>query len=250
MRGRLSRKLVTHKSMQDLNSIVFDLDGTLLRTESIVLDAVAVAVNRTSGKFRLDLRPPGSEEILSLLGIPVSEFVAGLGLNLPEQASRYLAEQIDEEEIALIEAGHARLFDGVPEILRQLKAEDWNLALISNCSRRYLMAVSDFFDFPDYFEFSLCVEDVRLDGKGALLRELLAKTERLAAETIYLGDRKSDWEAAQFMKCGFLGCLWGYGADEFGPRVATIESIRNLPEVLQKIRQLPSREAKKITSRD
>ncbi|HEY2931452.1 MAG TPA: HAD family hydrolase [Acidobacteriota bacterium] len=220
----------------ELNTIVFDLDGTLLDTESIVLDAVSKAVDRTSGKFRLDLRQPARDEILALLGIPVFQFVSRLGLNLKEEAAKYLESEIEEEELQLIEDGQARLFDGVSDVLRQLKACDWNLALISNCSRRYLMALSDYFDFGNYFEFSLCVEDVRLDGKGILLRELLTKTDRLAAETIYVGDRTSDWEAANFVKCGFIGARWGYGGG-FDAQIVTIGSIRELPEILKRIEE-------------
>ena len=98
------------------------------------------------------------------------------------------------------------------------------------------MAVCDYFSLWDYFDFSLCAEDIPRSGKAWLLQEILEKTETLPREAIYLGDRVSDLEAARVIGCGFIGCLWGYGKKEFDDSVPTLASIEELAAVLSQIR--------------
>ena len=222
--------------IENLNTVVFDLDGTLLQTETIVVGAIQTALARTSATFRVDVCQPSQDEILSLVGTPVYEFADSLDLSLADDAFAFFSTELEDEEIRQIEDGQARLFEGVPELLADLRSSSFGLALISNCSRRYLMAVCDYFSLWDYFDFSLCAEDIPRAGKARLLQEILEKTETLPAEAIYLGDRVSDLEAARAIRCGFIGCLWGYGKREFDDSVPTVASIQELAAVLSQIR--------------
>ncbi|HEY3129521.1 MAG TPA: HAD family hydrolase [Acidobacteriota bacterium] len=222
--------------IENVNTVVFDLDGTLLRTESIIVGAIQSALARTSAKFRVDVRQPSQREILSLVGTPVYEFADRLRLPLADDALAFFRAELEEEELRQIEDGQARLFEGVSELLADLRNSGFGLALISNCSRRYLMAVCDYFSLWDYFNFSLCAEDIPRSGKARLLQEILEKTETLPGEAIYIGDRASDLEAARAIRCGFIGCLWGYGKGEFDDSVPTLASIDELAAVLSQIR--------------
>ncbi len=222
--------------MSNLNRVIFDLDGTLLQTETLVVEAIQTALARTSARFKVDLCQPSRERILALLGTPVYEFADRLELPLKDGALAFFKTEVEDEELRLIEDGQARLFDGVSEVLADLQNDGFGLALISNCSRRYLMAVCDHSSLWDYFDFSLCIEDIPRSEKAHLLREILEKTETLAGEAIYLGDRASDLQAARQVRCGFIGCLWGYGKNEFDATVPTLASIRELGKMLSQIR--------------
>src|SRR3989442_4022975 len=94
--------------IENLNTVVFDLDGTLLQTETIVVGAIQTALPRTSATFRADVCQPSQDEILSLVGTPVYEFADSLDLSLADDAFSFFSTELEDEEVRQIENGQPR----------------------------------------------------------------------------------------------------------------------------------------------
>ena len=105
---------------------VFDLDGTLLDT----LDDLRASVNHAL--LAGGMPPRSREEVRSFVGNGIAKLIER---SLPQGVSPETAA----ETLSLFKAHYAenccngtRPYDGVPELLRELKAQGFTLAVVSN----------------------------------------------------------------------------------------------------------------------
>lgn len=194
-----------------LELAIFDLDGVLFDSGDLVVAAVGRAVARLSAELGRPLEPPAPERIHALMGVPNREYARGMGLALDEPGWRRLKGLIEDEEVALIQAGAARMPSGIRAVLDRLGAAGVRCAVASNCGRPYLVAFLDWFNLAGRFALAVCNDDAPDGDKAELLDMVLEHQAVLASEAVYLGDRRRDWEAARTAGTGFIACLWGFG---------------------------------------
>lgn len=194
-----------------LELVIFDLDGVLFDSGDLVVAAVGRAVARLSAELGRSVEPPAPERIHALMGVPNREYARGMGLELDEAGWRRFQALVQEEEVALIEAGDARMPAGIPPLLDTLKDQSIRCAVASNCGRPYLMAFLDYFNLAERFALAVCNDDAPDGDKAELLGLVLEHQAVMASEAIYLGDRRRDLDAARATDTGFIACLWGFG---------------------------------------
>lgn len=208
--------------------MVFDYDGTL--HDSIVLYAPAF---RKAFSFLVDVAPQAvidqgypldkfweDQAISQWLGYSKTEmwqnFMPHLRDDLKIQASRMIGDAMLE----LIEAGHAKLYQGVLETLSYLKKQDYTLLFLSNCSTAYMEAHKAYFQLDTYFDAFYCAGQYPKKSKAEILSYVLktdyARDGELDDEAIVgyvIGDRRQDVESA--VQNGFLmiGCPYGYACE-------------------------------------
>lgn len=219
-----------------LKLVAFDLDGTIFKTESIVLDAVRLAVEELSGRFAIDVAVPSERTILSLLGTPNYAYVGKLGLSLTAQQEAYLGEAIERHELEWIDSGRGQLYPGTVECLEALDRRGLEIGIASNCTRPYLVAISDRFELDRWVDLSLCIDDFGHADKASILTELVSNRMILSHEAVYVGDRSSDLEAARRIGMRFIGCAWGYGAASELSEAETVAA--NFDELTRVVLQL------------
>ena len=107
-------------------TIIFDLDGTLLNTLGDLTDAV----NHTLRKHGYPLRSEG--EIRQFLGDGSRELIAR---SLPQKVEDADFEKIHDDYLAWYTA-HSRIrtapYEGIPELLNELKKAGVKIAVVSN----------------------------------------------------------------------------------------------------------------------
>lgn len=219
------------KSMQEITTIVFDMDGTVLNT----LEDLTVSMNYVLDRFNM----PGHrlEEYRLFFGNGVKE---ALRLSLPEGAS---ADIIDEMMVVFKEHYDAhcldrtRPYDGIVDVMRQLKEKGYRLAIVSNKIDSAVKELNDRF-FADYVDTALG-EKTGINRKPApdMVDAALKEMGSTKEESIYIGDSEVDLMTARNSKLPCISVLWGFrdkkylieqGADCFADRPEDI--IRILTE--------------------
>ncbi|MDR1194001.1 MAG: HAD hydrolase-like protein [Peptococcaceae bacterium] len=203
--------------------VIFDLDGTLVDSGPGIKGSVRRAV------AELSLPTLSEKELDAFIGPPMGQsFRQRLGLT-PSLAAKALR---------LYRANYCRrgiydaiVYDGIPELLADLRAKGYRLAL--GTSKPWVLAhrVLRHFGLRAYFDSVFgSYQNGRLDNKAAVLGELLAHYAgarplgpgRLAfaaqppgkpgeARALMIGDRLYDVEGAKERGLPTAGVAYGYG---------------------------------------
>lgn len=194
------------KRIADL--VCFDNDGTLFRSEEVANPAIQREFVRFVRERGLDLPPPSDARILELTGSPGPVFYqAILPPELAELSGEFRARCIEEEVREVLARG--RFFEGIEELLTELRAREVKLALVTNGGARYVGAVAERLDYARKLDG---VYYFGKDGLGTKADMIRSAIRDLGAETtIMVGDRAADREAAAEVGIPFIGCAFGYG---------------------------------------
>lgn len=199
-------------------TLLFDLDGTLLDSRRLAVDAATRALTELGHPI------PTEAHILSLIGLPEEAYYRGL---LPEGAPSAHVEVLRRQEIACLEQD-APLFPGIRDWLAQLFRQGRRLGLVTNAGRGYMEAALRSSGLSKCLHVAFCTDDGA--DKAGLVKMALRELRKPAA---MIGDRESDWRAGKAHGLYTVGCLWGFGtAEELAGADVTIRDVSELQAVL------------------
>lgn len=213
--------------MNTLELILFDLDGTLYKSTEILPRSYRQGIERFLETQNIDCEVPSEEQILNQIGNPADEIYENLFPQLTSTQCKQLSREIVDELTELIRKGNGSLITGVPEVLGQLQ-KHYPLGLVTNARIDYMDAVVETYQLDQYFFRMKCIEMVESNKKARLVQDMLENAGVSAEETVLVGDRKSDYDAAQEMGTGFIGCEFGYSSRGEFPQAETIHEFREL----------------------
>lgn len=186
-------------------TVVFDLDGTLLDT----LDDLWAAVNAALKKFSLPLRT--KEEVRSFVGngiVKLMERSAGkVGREVFDgvlaEFKRYYGEHCED---------NTKPYEGIIPLLEELKRRGIKTAVVSNKADFAVKKLAE-----GYFQ-GLLQEAVGENEEGGIRKKpapdsLLAVMERLGAgtrSTVYIGDSEVDIQTAKNAGVECISVTWGF----------------------------------------
>ncbi|WP_230319495.1 HAD family hydrolase [Alistipes onderdonkii] len=109
-----------------------------------------------------------------------------------------------------------RLYDGIPELLRDLRAHGATLVMATSKPTRFAEQIARHFGFADDFALiSGSTPDGSRDAKADVIRHALATLGiGNPAEAVMIGDRRHDIQGAAATGLAAIGVLWGYGSRE------------------------------------
>lgn len=208
--------------------VIFDLDGTLT-------DSAPGSI----ASFRYALAAVGVEVPAGDL----SELVVGPPLN-HTMATLVNGDQV-EAAVSAYRADYTRrgwamstLFDGITELLRDLRAAGVRLAVATSKPEPTARRILEHFAIADEFEV---IAGASPDGTRATKAEVVDKALRrlgqLPDRVLMVGDRCHDVEGAAAHGIATVVVGWGYGTADFDdPRAAApaarVATMRELREVL------------------
>ena len=185
--------------------IIFDLDGTLLNT----IDDLGYACNYALEKTGYPT-------------YPISAYLAKVGNGINNLIRRALPEaERTEENIRRVRAyfvpyyndhncDYTRPYDGVPEVLKQLKAQGHQLAVASNKYQAATEKIVNHF-FPDLFDVILGErEGVERKPNPQIVLDILSTLNIKHSTLLYIGDSLVDFETAKNAGVPFVACSWGF----------------------------------------
>jgi phosphoglycolate phosphatase-like HAD superfamily hydrolase len=126
------------------------------------------------------------------------------------------------------------LFDGIPEMLADLRAADVRLAVATSKAEPTARRILQHFGIAEHFEV---IAGASLDGsraaKADVVAHALAQLAPLPERVIMVGDRAHDVDGAAEYGIATVVVGWGYGnADVTDAAVARVATVAELREVL------------------
>lgn len=206
-------------------AVLFDMDGTLVDT----VDDLAAALNFT----------------LRTLGLPEksrSEVKGCLGMGIPVMVDLALPPEkkgVREEAIKIFRGYYkehltdfTRPYEGIPELVKELKDKGFHLAVISNKIQSALEDIVHRF-FGDSFEVIIGQRD-DLPQKPApdsvyLALDIMGLKKE---NSVYIGDSDVDMKTAFNAGVDLVSCSWGFKTKEelvsFGAKTIINEPLQLL----------------------
>lgn len=188
-------------------TILFDLDGTLTDPFEGITRCVQHAL-ACQGIHVADRR-----KLAGFIGPPLAEaFTEFHGLSTA-QAQQAVADY--RERFADVGMYENQLYDGIPELLAELKAGGRQLFVATSKPWAFARPIIEHFGLTDFFGK---VYGSELDGqrteKHALLAYILREQSLCAEQTLMIGDRRFDIEGARHNGVAAAAVSYGYGTAE------------------------------------
>ncbi|MBS6749509.1 MAG: HAD family hydrolase [Firmicutes bacterium] len=175
-------------------NLLFDYDGTLHDSMKIYAPSVQLAWDRLAAKGLTEPRTLSEEELRPCIGMTPDEMWGYFAMNIGEEEKRECTKLVGDNMLELVRRGEAKLYDGVPEALAELRRRGFHLVLLSNCPVSYLEAHTEQFHLEQYFEGLYCAEEFGYRPKYEIFERLRG---HYPGPFAVVGDRRHDMEAAQ-----------------------------------------------------
>ncbi len=211
--------------------IVFDLDGTLARTEAYWLPLVEELFHRVKERFGFTPALDQTRDVLKVLGKRIEDF---LGQLFP-QADPETLKEIYLMERALWQAEAGRhpfvLYDGTLEVLEKLQARGFRLFVASNCKIHYLERMLEETGLGDFIEKGVCHGHWPELEKWEFTRKMLEDVNW--EKGFFVGDSIHDMQAGRENGMTTIYAAYGYPSPPPADLVdVSIKDIQQLLDVL------------------
>lgn len=189
--------------MRPYQTIIFDLDGTLADTSEGIYNCIRYA------QTKMKLPPITNAQMRSHIGPPMHEsyernfHLSGTSL---EQAIGF------HKEYALTKGLYeASLYDGIPQLLSQLKSRGLKLAVATLKYEETAKKMLSFLNVASFFDV-ICgtLSEVKLT-KAQLLEKCVDLCQGEKSTALLVGDSSYDALGAQEAGIDFLGVTYGFG---------------------------------------
>jgi pyrophosphatase PpaX len=207
-----------------IRAILFDLDGTIVDTEELILASARHATEVVLGAALPD------EVLRHNIGVPLR---AQMGEYAPGHVDELLAAYREHNERVHDEL--IREYPGTEDALEALQAAGYRMGIVTSKSRPVALRGLDFFGLGRFFEFVVGYEDTTIHKPEA--EPVLEGARRLGVpieNCMYVGDSPHDITAGNAAGAVTVAALWGPFAErvmEPGPDFA-LDSLSALPGLL------------------
>lgn len=198
--------------LQKPEAMIFDMDGTLFQTETLLVPAYHATFRklREEGSFQGDTPP--EERILGCLGMLLEQIWIKVLPDASPEVRRRADQLFMQYEAEYLDKGYGVLYPGVKETLLQLHDQGIRLFVASNGLEDYVRGVAKAMDIAPYFDDLYSAGEHRTLSKVDLVR-LLLKRHGIGSAWM-VGDRSSDVEAGLANGLTVIGCDYaGFGTE-------------------------------------
>jgi phosphoglycolate phosphatase len=182
--------------------LIFDWDGTLMDSAG----AIAACIQAACADMGLPI--PSREAASHVIGLGLREALEHLFPELPEHQHPQLADHYRRHFIA--QDHEIPLFEGARELIAELHADSFQLAVATGKARRGLTRVFQHTGLEAYFHASRTADETFSKPHPAMIEELLEELMVAPERALMIGDTTHDLEMARNAGVSSLGA--GYGA--------------------------------------
>lgn len=192
--------------MKNYDLILFDLDGTLTASHPGILRCIKETM------VKMNIPIPPDETMRKFIGPPLilslREFCGITG----ERAFEFTEEYRNIYNTAGVY--EAYVFDGMFDLMAQLKNVGYKLALATSKPQSSAELVAQHFEITPYLDMVSGAAEDENDTKANVMRRAIAAMNTTAEKTLMIGDTKFDAEGAKLVGTDFIGAMHGYGTQE------------------------------------
>lgn len=186
-----------------MDSIIFDLDGTLWDPREVVVEAWNSVLKEK--KINKEL---SKEDVKGVMGLQQKEIGQKLFPDLTGLEQQSLLKQFSKVECELLSHRGGQLYNGVQAVLSELEKK-YKLYIVSNCQAGY---IESFYAYHN--ELNRYFLDYENPGRTGLSKgeniKLIMERNNLH-NSIYIGDTEGDHQAAKLAGIPFVYAVYGFG---------------------------------------
>lgn len=207
-----------------INSILFDLDGTLLDTTR----GVICAVRETMKEYNFSI--PNDNILKSFVGPPMQlsfeRYYKIEKNNALAVANRF--REIYRENFLYM----ADLYPNTINVLKALKEEGYSISVATNKSHENAMMILKYFHISDYCSSMMGSDLNGIMKKADIINECIKEEGTHKENVVYVGDSEYDLIGANEAGVTFIGVTYGFGFNKGGkydfPVIDNIMELRRL----------------------
>ena len=200
-------------------AIIFDMDGTLVDSSTTIVNAI------NHVRKNLNLIEMERELILNKVNDPhlnPAEFFYEVPSFTKQHESLFAGYYTDHHEEEL------ELYDGIEQLLKNLKAKGYLLAVATNAYRGSTLESLSHLKVLEYFDSIACYDDVHKGKPSPDMLEKNLKDLNISAEnSLFIGDSERDLLAGEAIEMDYLMVNWGFSDYE-----DAIHSVKKLEETI------------------
>lgn len=198
--------------------VIFDVDGTLIDTSMISVPAV----HKIAADFGLP--PVADEDIISSIGVSSIDFYKCFYHGLDDGFLYDFDEKVQALERQIIrDLGKKLLFDGIEELLKEMKRMGVCLAVASTGSDRHVHTILQVMGISEFFDKVECNHD----DKAGMIRAIM--TVYPEKHWFMVGDKPKDSSSAKANGIFSIGVKYGFS------RANDLEGFNRLVEKPEEI---------------
>ena len=186
-----------------IDSLIFDVDGTIWDTTPVVEKAWNAALDECG----LSYAHVTADTLKSLFGLPMKVIIERILPNEPDEVRAKFKPLCYNYEESYVERESGKLYPKMAETLEKL-AEKYPLFIVSNCQSGYIELLLRKTGFAPYFKDFTC------NGDTGLLKDenikLIAKRNNLKSP-VYVGDTQGDADACAKAGVPIVYASYGFG---------------------------------------
>lgn len=209
-------------------AIFFDLDGTLTESGEGITKSVQYALEKLGkpeedlDKLRVFIGPPLMEQFMKYADVDETE---------ARRAVEYYRERYAVKGIF-----ENRPYDGVENLLRELKGRGYILAVASSKPEYYVTKILDYFNLSSYFEVVVGSEmNGARTSKTEVIEEALKRLNMSdrRKEVLMVGDKEHDVIGARAAGLACVAVGYGYGTKEELTAAQPLKIVASIEELLR-----------------
>ncbi|WP_335871603.1 pyrophosphatase PpaX [Bacillus sp. 2205SS5-2] len=184
--------------MKNINTILFDLDGTLIDTNELIISSFLHTLNYY---FPNDYQ---REDVLTFIGPPLEESFEKVAPDqVEEMVKRYRAYNLEHHDKLVKE------FSGVKETVVALHELGYKLAIVSTKIRSVVIKGLELMNLRPYFDVIIALDDVtNAKPDPEPLYKALEALGSLPEEACMIGDNHHDILAGKNANTTSIGVAW------------------------------------------
>ena len=207
--------------MERVDSIIFDLDGTMWDTREEIAEIWSDAFKG----YGLDIVVT-KEIISSLMGLRYDEAIKKMTPMVPEEKrEEIIRDQVGFEAERILERKGGIVFDDVEDVLIEL-SKKYKLFIVSNCQVGYIESFLEINNFEKYF---IDFENAERTGLDKWENNKLIIERNDLKNPVYIGDTLGDALSAEKAGIPFIYASYGFGDVEKYDR--RIDKFKDLIEL-------------------
>lgn len=169
---------------------VFDWDGTLMDSERQIVQCMQMAA------VDLKLVVPTYDDVRSIIGLGLPEAILRI-FPSHDAATRDQIRHAYARHFVAEAGGRCELFPGAMDLLLELRAAGYLLAVATGKSRLGLDRVLEQTGLINFFDTTRCADETASKPDPLMLNEILVALSVFPAEAVMIGDTTFDLEMAE-----------------------------------------------------